>query len=69
MNLARNKSDQISDSERSEQRSENTCVHAGDGPYQAPHSATAQFFINVVDNDFLNFSGESLQATASSRSG
>ncbi len=25
---------------------------------QAPHSATAQFFINVVDNDFLNFSGE-----------
>lgn len=24
---------------------------------QAPHSATAQFFINVVDNDFLNFSG------------
>ena len=28
---------------------------------QAPHSATAQFFINVVDNDFLNFSGESLQ--------
>ena len=28
---------------------------------QAPHSATAQFFINVVDNDFLNFSGENLQ--------
>ena len=26
-----------------------------------PHSATAQFFINLVDNDFLNFSGESLQ--------
>ena len=24
-----------------------------------PHSATAQFFINVVDNDFLNFKGES----------
>lgn len=23
-----------------------------------PHSATAQFFINVKDNDFLNFSGE-----------
>ncbi|MBD5800752.1 Peptidyl-prolyl cis-trans isomerase B [Azoarcus sp. Aa7] len=22
---------------------------------QAPHSATAQFFLNVVDNDFLNF--------------
>lgn len=28
---------------------------------QAPHSATAQFFINVADNDFLNFSGESMQ--------
>ncbi|KZE25918.1 peptidyl-prolyl cis-trans isomerase B (cyclophilin B) [Crenobacter luteus] len=27
----------------------------------APHSATAQFFINVVDNDFLNFSSESSQ--------
>jgi peptidyl-prolyl cis-trans isomerase B (cyclophilin B) len=26
-----------------------------------PHSATAQFFINVVDNDFLNFSSESAQ--------
>ena len=26
-----------------------------------PHSATAQFFINVSDNDFLNFSGESMQ--------
>lgn len=24
-----------------------------------PHSATAQFFINVVDNDFLNFSAPS----------
>ncbi len=24
-----------------------------------PHSATAQFFINTVDNDFLNFRGES----------
>lgn len=24
-----------------------------------PHSATSQFFINVVDNDFLNFSAES----------
>jgi len=23
-----------------------------------PHSATAQFFINVKDNDFLNFTGE-----------
>ena len=26
-----------------------------------PHSATAQFFINVKDNDFLNYSGESPQ--------
>jgi len=25
----------------------------------APHSATAQFFINVVDNDFLNFRSKS----------
>lgn len=23
-----------------------------------PHSATAQFFINVIDNDFLNFTSE-----------
>lgn len=28
---------------------------------QDPHSATAQFFINVKDNDFLNFSSESMQ--------
>lgn len=26
-----------------------------------PHSATAQFFINVVDNSFLNFSAETAQ--------
>ena len=26
-----------------------------------PHSATSQFFINVVDNDFLNFSSETMQ--------
>lgn len=26
---------------------------------QLPHSATAQFFINVADNDFLNFRNES----------
>ncbi|MBX2847687.1 MAG: peptidyl-prolyl cis-trans isomerase [Acidiferrobacterales bacterium] len=26
-----------------------------------PHSATAQFFINVKDNDFLNFSSETQQ--------
>ncbi len=26
-----------------------------------PHSATAQFFINVVDNDFLNFRAPSAQ--------
>lgn len=26
-----------------------------------PHSASAQFFINTVDNDFLNFSNESTQ--------
>ncbi len=28
---------------------------------QDPHSATAQFFINVADNDFLNFSSETTQ--------
>lgn len=28
---------------------------------QDPHSASAQFFINIKDNDFLNFSGESVQ--------
>ena len=27
----------------------------------APHSATAQFFINGTDNDFLNFKSESAQ--------
>lgn len=27
---------------------------------QDPHSATAQFFINVADNDFLNFRNESI---------
>ena len=26
-----------------------------------PHSATAQFFINLVDNEFLDFKSESLQ--------
>lgn len=26
-----------------------------------PHSATAQFFINVADNAFLNYSGEHMQ--------
>jgi peptidyl-prolyl cis-trans isomerase B (cyclophilin B) len=26
-----------------------------------PHSATGQFFINVADNDFLNFRGENKQ--------
>lgn len=28
---------------------------------QDPHSASAQFFINLVDNDFLDFKGESTQ--------
>ncbi len=28
---------------------------------QDPHSATAQFFINVGDNSFLDHSGKSLQ--------
>lgn len=28
---------------------------------QDPHSASAQFFINVADNDFLNHSSKSIQ--------
>ena len=28
---------------------------------QAPHSATAQFFINIADNDFLNYRSPDLQ--------
>ena len=28
---------------------------------QAPHSASSQFFINLKDNDFLNFSSEDMQ--------
>ena len=28
---------------------------------QDPHSATAQFFINVSENDFLNHTGENMQ--------
>ena len=28
---------------------------------QAPHSATAQFFINVADNGFLNFKAPTMQ--------
>lgn len=28
---------------------------------QDPHSASAQFFVNLVDNDFLDFKGESTQ--------
>ena len=26
-----------------------------------PHSATAQFFINIGDNEFLNYSGDNTQ--------
>lgn len=28
---------------------------------QEPHSASAQFFINLVDNDFLNFKAKTIQ--------
>ena len=28
---------------------------------QDPHSASAQFFINIADNDFLNHTGKSIQ--------
>lgn len=33
----------------------NDCYTVAMARTNAPHSATAQFFINVVDNDFLNF--------------
>lgn len=51
-------------SKRSQQRPENTRGTLAMARTQAPHSATAQFFINVVDNDFLNFSGEACKVGA-----
>ena len=55
------KSHQTRIQKRSEQRSEKYPRYAGRWPVPGASSATAQFFINVADNDFLNFSGESLQ--------
>lgn len=45
-------------SKRSQQRSENTRGTLAMARTNDPHSATAQFFINVADNDFLNFRSE-----------
>jgi peptidyl-prolyl cis-trans isomerase B (cyclophilin B) len=39
----------------------NDCYTVAMARTQAPHSATAQFFINVADNDFLNHTAPSLQ--------
>ena len=39
----------------------NTIVTLAMARTNDPHSATAQFFINVADNDFLNFRGENAQ--------
>ena len=33
----------------------------------APHSATAQFFINVADNEFLNHTAESRRKAGATR--
>jgi peptidyl-prolyl cis-trans isomerase B (cyclophilin B) len=39
----------------------NDCYTIAMARTQAPHSATAQFFINVSDNGFLNHTAPSLQ--------
>jgi len=41
--------------ERSGERSEERQRHDRHGAHVDPHSATAQFFINVKNNDFLNY--------------
>ena len=43
------------DPERSQQRPEEQALHAGDGAHLGAALATAQFFINTVDNGFLDF--------------
>ncbi|WP_454720755.1 MULTISPECIES: peptidylprolyl isomerase [Cupriavidus] len=39
----------------------NDCYTVAMARTNAPHSATAQFFINTVDNDFLNFTSPTPQ--------
>ncbi len=39
----------------------NDCYTVAMARTMDPHSATAQFFINVKDNDFLNHSGKNMQ--------
>jgi peptidyl-prolyl cis-trans isomerase B (cyclophilin B) len=49
------------DRERSQQRPQERQVHRRHGAHQDPHSATAQFFINVADNEFLNHTAPTAQ--------
>ena len=46
------------DRERGQQRPEEQALHAGDGAHLGAALATAQFFINTVDNGFLDFTAE-----------
>lgn len=39
----------------------NNCYTLAMARTQDPHSASSQFFINIKDNDFLNFSSETAQ--------
>jgi peptidyl-prolyl cis-trans isomerase B (cyclophilin B) len=48
-------------SERGRQRPENDKYTLAMARTSAPHSATAQFFINAADNEFLNFKSETAQ--------
>ena len=43
------------DRERGRQRPEERHLHHRHGAHQQSHSATAQFFINVADNGFLDY--------------
>ena len=43
--------------QRSRQRPQERALHGRDGAHSDPHSATAQFFINVADNAFLDYKG------------
>ena len=47
--------------ERSQQRPQERRRHHRHGPHPGPAPATAQFFINVADNDFLNHKAENIQ--------
>ncbi len=49
------------DQERSQQRPDQQGRRHRHGSYRGPHSASAQFFINVADNDFLNHTAPTTQ--------